>query len=114
MEVRKRSMTEVSTDLASITLTDHRGHTLLRFHKEKRGWCVSDFVPRHNKAQKARPRDFPPDRLKRLPDGRSRLDVPGPLLPWDDTIRAVLDRLAVSGITQLTVDELRFCVDSNR
>jgi len=110
----KRRMTEVSTDLASITLTDHRGRTLLRFHKEKRGWCVSDFVPRRTPAHKARPRDFPSDRLKRLPDGRCRLDVPGPLLPWDDATRAVLDRLAVSGITQLTVDELRFCVDSNR
>jgi hypothetical protein len=102
-------------DYACITLVDHRGRTLLDFVKEKpdRDWCIRDFIPQHNEALKAGKRDYAPWRLKRLPDGRERIDVPGPLLQWDERTRGALDRLWASGIVrQLTVEELRFSINS--
>ena len=49
------------------------------------------------------------------PDDRVRYSftAPGLTLRWEK-LPPILDRLAVSGITQLTVDQLRFCVDSSR
>jgi hypothetical protein len=111
------SMFDIERDYAAcIVLTDDRDRTLLKFIKEKpdSDWCVSGLrrrrnsVPRRTRALKWRQRDLPPHRVKRLPDGRERLDVPGPLLPWDERTRTALDRLHASGkIMRLTVGQLR-------
>ncbi len=108
--------TDFPIDYATITLTDADGRTLLKFVKEKPGyeWAVagkpmSQKQIEHTEA--IRKGHLTPDRVKRLPDGRERLDVPGPLLPWDATTRATLDRLhARFGDMQITVDDLHACI----
>jgi hypothetical protein len=123
------------TDFATITITDARGRTLFQVVKEKpdSGWVICDFKtsPKHQAryteaanealATGAEPNSIdwptvgkghhPPDRFKRLPDGRRRLDVPGPPLPWDP-LPPILDRLIAEfgTVLRLTVDELRACI----
>lgn len=96
-------------DYATITLVDARGRTVCRFIKEKpdTGWCVEDFEPsRKARRHKTHPRDLKPHMLKRLPDGRQRLDLPGPPLFWEK-LPPALDWLAARGATPITVDLLR-------
>jgi hypothetical protein len=111
-------------DYATITLIDHRGHTVCQLVKEKvdSGWIVSDKpeskkkLPRfvdgrfvHEDKYKIRPRDRTVNHLVRLPDGRHRLNVPGPLIPWEP-LPALLDKLfAQFGNMRITVEELHFC-----
>jgi hypothetical protein len=106
----------VITDFATITLTDANGDILCTFIKEK---SDSDWgVAGKPMSKKQLDRDDPMRqghltrfRLLHLPDGRDRLDVPGPLLPWDANTRAALDRLhAVFGDMKITVDQLHVCV----
>ena len=84
-------------DFATITLTDHRGHTEFQFVKEKADslWSVASDPASLKSLQYMRyARDLPPDPIVRLPDGRERLNVPGPPLPWDAATWAALDRSA--------------------
>ncbi|ULN47970.1 hypothetical protein MI170_00835 [Mycolicibacterium goodii] len=115
--------------LAQVTVTDARGRTLTKLVKHSSGWVVEDrpdagsarFSDQPDLASAGlsehllRPFDAnlasPRKGLKRLPDGRERLDVPGPPVPWEK-LPPVLDRLAEHGLTRLTADELRACVRS--
>jgi hypothetical protein len=102
-------------DFATITLTDDWGHTRFKFVKEKADsqWSVASDPSSLKSLQYMRyARDFPPDPIVRLPDGRERLNVPGRPLPWDAATWSVLDRLHASGYVKLTDRELRFAVDS--
>lgn len=115
--------------LAQVTVTDARGRTLTKLVKHSSGWVVEDS-PDTGSARLSDQPDFasagfdehllrpfdadlasPRKRLKRLPDGRERLDVPGPPVPWQK-LPPVLDRLAEHGLTRLTADELRAGVRS--
>lgn len=104
-----------SYDHATITLTDAAGRTLATFIKEKADseWAVAS-KPHSQKSleHKAHQRDLMPDTVISLPDGRQRLNVPGPLLPWDADTMAVLDRLhsELGDDIRLTVAQLRHCL----
>jgi hypothetical protein len=104
-------VTNLYGDHATITLTDDRGRTVCTFSREKpdSNWCVDDFIPLHNKALKARQRDFAPRRLVRSPDGRPVLEVPGLTLRWEN-VAPILDQLAAHAVTKISVSQLRDCI----
>ncbi len=109
-------------DFATITLTDHRGRTLCKLIKENpdSNWLVGDkptsksfqrMMQKRERGLKTRKRDLTTNHLVRLPDGRHRLNVPGPLIPWEK-LPPILDRLhAEYGDMRLTVNELHACID---
>lgn len=106
-------------DYATIAIVDREGETLFKLVKSTpRGeWFVMGRPP-SMRSQRFLDHPFVPydsdlaqprRRLITLADGRQRLDVPGPPIPWEK-LPPVLDRLAELGFTVLTGDELRACV----
>jgi hypothetical protein len=121
-----RIVNSYSGHYAIITVTDQRGRTKLKLIKEKikekpdSGWTICDFVTSrkhlirfieaHRTGQPSpasHPGHLAPDLLKRLPDGRLRLDLLGPPLFWEH-VRAVADGMVAAGYlrAKMTVDEL--------
>jgi hypothetical protein len=86
-----------------IKLVDHRGRTLCKFIKPPGLPWVQAISPHPAFAQ-----DGPPYQwgLVRLADGRLILQAPGLTLHWEK-VTPVLDRLAETSRTRLTVRELR-------
>jgi hypothetical protein len=103
-------MFDTESDYAIITVTDRRGRTICKIIKEKpdSNWIISDFqTSRKAQRHKPYPRDLKPHLLKKLPDGRWRLDMAGPPLFWEQ-VKAAADGFVAAGYTRtkLTVDEL--------
>lgn len=106
-------------DHAVITITDARGRTLLDLVKATPNseWFArgkpDDIATQRFYDHPLVPYDTDPTRprewLKTLPDGRQRLDVPGPPVAWEK-LPPILDRLAEHGFTRISVDELRTCI----
>ena len=107
---------------AVITVTDDRGRTKLKLTKEKpdSGWCICDFVTSREHLNRyfeafrtgqpspgVRHGHQAPHLLKRLPDGRLRLDLPGPVLFWERVVVAA-DGMVAAGYlrAKMTVREL--------
>jgi hypothetical protein len=118
-------MSNLPTDFAHITLTDASGDKVwCKFVKEKADseWSVAGKPSSRKRLQRdvellrpgqnlpTRAGHSPAYRLKDLADGRQRIDVPGPPLPWEE-LPPVLDRLhAEFGNMRLTDDQLRACI----
>jgi hypothetical protein len=104
-----------------IKLVDHRGRTVLSF--VKRAYCdggvwTSDdwdvtVKPRSRKMlmhSRTQPTQTGDRYLKKLPDGRLELELPGLTLRWEK-VTPVLDKLVEHGVTTpLTIDQLRDCI----